>query len=95
MGKPRENRVYIDPDSINQRLGLDWNKWLGDRTITTSEWFIDPTGPLLDEGSHEAGITSIRVNEWEEQEVYRLTNRVTASDGEGDDRSIIVEMWNR
>lgn len=61
--------------------GIDWKKELGTATITGSSWAV-PDGVAVVEESHGADFSVIRLSGGTLAERYKLTNTVTASDGE-------------
>lgn len=64
---------------------IDYRRWLGDLTISTSQWSAQPTGmspivltdPLIDNGH-----TGITVHGGDSGGIYTLTNIITTAGGE-------------
>ena len=75
---------------------IDWSAYLAGQSVIASEWSVHPAGGLtVEEAAFEPGRTSVRVSGGALGHVYRLTNRVTLSDGQVDERSVTVRVEER
>ena len=86
-----------DPDATLD-YSLDWSAWLGDDTIHTSQWIVEPisaTNPLTVVGSSMTDKTATVWVAGGEYGVYKLTNRITTMGGRTDDRTIIIRVLDR
>ena len=81
----------------NARLdyGFDWSTWLGDDTITASEWSSSPADLLLSGAAFGAKTTSTYAAGGDVGTSYVLTNRITTTAGRVDERSIKVKVKER
>jgi hypothetical protein len=86
-----------DPDALVDHA-IDWSSYLGDRTIVASAWSVDPDeegGVAIAETSFDTGRAAARAEGGIAGHVYRLTNRVTLSDGSEDERSLVLRVEQR
>ena len=75
---------------------IDWSAYLAGQSVIASVWSVSPVGGLtVEEAALEPGRTSVRVSGGAVGHVYRLTNRVTLSDGQVDERSVTVRVEER
>lgn len=86
-----------DPDATLDWI-FDWNLWLGDgETISNAEFIVDP-GISID-SEKGSSFTNKTATVWlsggTEGQVYRITCRVTTSEGRIDDRSFTLRCTNR
>lgn len=83
----------IDPDA-KLKFGFDWSDWLATgKTLATSAWTITPKvgeAPTLDDEDNNTTQTVVWVSGCAAGTRYTLTNSVTDSDGQADDRSIML-----
>jgi hypothetical protein len=83
-----------DPDATLDWI-FDWTLWLGDfETITDVEFIVDP-GIVVTSVSHTQRTATVWLSGGSEGQVYRVTNRVTTSDGRIDDRSFTLRCTQR
>lgn len=83
-----------DPDAVLDYT-VDWSDWLSDgETIATSEW-LDVEGIVKDFDTNTDTTATVWLSGGTSPEVYVLTNRITTSDGRGDDRSIRIRVRDR
>lgn len=75
---------------------IDWSPWLGDDTISTSTWSVDPTGELtIVVDNHDDNQTSVQVSGGVRKSTYRLTNQIVSSGGNTVERTITVRVGDR
>ena len=77
---------------------IDWSAWLAGQTLAASEWRVEPDeadGVTVEAAAFEAQRSSARVAGGRAGQVYRLTNRVTLSDGQADERSVTMRVEER
>ena len=94
-------RFIKDPDSkLDYRL--DWSKWLGSDTISTSSWSLAPADSVLSVSvSPAASIDSaaLRTTVWLEGGTvgieYRVTNQIQTVAGRIADRSFLLMIEER
>jgi hypothetical protein len=85
----------VSSDS-NLKLTRDWTSWLPSGvTIDTSTWSITPAGPTISGPTESGGKTTALVGGFTEGVVYRLTNKVEASNGEDDSFSWALRCEKR
>lgn len=64
-------------------------------TIVDSSWAVVPGGLAIATSRHDAGRSTATLSGGTRGCVYRLTNRVTFSDGRSDERSLDVRVEDR
>lgn len=83
-----------DPDATLDWI-FDWNDWLGEtETITSVEFIADPGITIEDQGNTTKTAT-VWLSGGTEGQVYRVTCRITSSEGRIDDRSFTLRCTNR
>lgn len=86
-----------DPDATLDWI-FDWNDWLTEaETISSSSFILDP-GISIDPvkgNSNTTKTTVVWLTGGTEGQVYRVTNRITTSEGRTDDRSFTLRCTNR
>lgn len=83
-----------DPDAVLDWI-FDWNDWLGEfETISTSEFIVDP-GITVDSSADTAKTATVWLRGGTESQVYRVTCRITSSEGRIDDRSFTLRCTSR
>lgn len=87
-----------DPQSRVEYV-MDWGALhLGVHTITGSEWAIDPQhegGLAVVDHRHDGRATTLTLEGGKGGMVYDVTNRVTLSNGEIDERSLSFRVEQR
>ena len=86
-----------DPDS-KLDYTLDWSKWLGSDTISTSTWLFDPSTGLTDTAptvDTAAKRTTVFLAGGSVGTTYRVTNRITTAAGRIVDRSFNLLIAER
>lgn len=86
---------FKEPTEIRQ-LGLNWSDWLvgvnGDvLTISSSAW-TGPSGITINSDDIEDPLTIVTVSGGTWGETYELTNTITASNGDAENRSILIRI---
>ncbi len=77
---------------------IDWSAWLAGQTLAASEWRVEPdeaAGVTVEAAAFEAQRSSARLTGGRLGRVYRLTNRVTLTDGQVADRSVTIRVEER
>lgn len=83
-----------DPDAVLD-FGWSWAAWLatGDQ-IVTSTWIV-PEGITKDSESNTTTTAIVWLSGGTAGQQYRVTNRITTSQGRTDDRSIVLYVQDR
>ena len=88
----------VDPDG-QEDWSFDWSSYLqefGNDTISTSTWLVDPTGGLTFTNlSNTNTTTKAFISGFQKGVVYRVTNRITTSNGRNSDRSVVFRCAER
>ncbi|GBH30431.1 phage fiber-tail adaptor protein [Sphingobium xenophagum] len=87
--------LYLKDADSSIDHGIDWSAHLAGQSIAASLWSVAPVeaGGLSVEASAIEGLrTSVRVSGGLIGRLYRLTNRVTLSDGQVDARSVTFRV---
>lgn len=90
--------LYLKDADSSIDHGIDWSAHLAGQTILASAWSVDPVeagGLTIEASGFEAAWTSVRVSGGLVGHLYRLTNRVTLSDGQVDERSVTFRVEER
>lgn len=77
---------------------LDWSAYLAGQAIVASAWTVAPDeegGVAVDAQAFEPQRASVRLSGGRVGRLYRVTNRVTLSDGQIDERSIHFRVEER
>jgi hypothetical protein len=83
-----------DPDAVLDWI-FDWNDWLAEsETISSSSFIVDP-GITVDSNSNTTKTAKVWLSGGTEGQVYRVTCRITSSEGRTDDRSFTLRCTNR
>lgn len=83
-----------DPDATLDWI-FDWNEWLGEtETIASVEFEADP-GITIETESNTQKTATVWLSGGTEGQVYRVTCRITSSEGRIDDRSFTLRCANR
>ncbi len=86
-----------DPGGVIEHA-VDWDAgYLAGRTISQSSWQVVPvqSSLTLSGARLEGGRTAVTLSGGEAGCVYRVTNRVTLSDGSSDERTLLVRVEER
>jgi hypothetical protein len=90
--------LYVKDPQARADHAIDWSAYLAGQSLVASLWTVSPveTGGLVVEAhAFEAQRSSVRLNGGVVGRVYRLTNRVTLSDGQVDERSVTMRVEER
>ena len=101
------NVIKKDPDAV-LTYGVAWKDWLNGRTLASAAWIV-PDGltkgaesvnatPMTDDNgvSHPANtVATVSLSGGTHGQSYTVTCRITTTDGEVDDRSIVIVCANR
>lgn len=78
---------------------FDWSAdYLDGQILSGSQWSVDPVhagGIAVEAHAFDAVRTSATLSGGVEGHSYRITNRVTLSDGQVDERSIVLRVEQR
>ena len=84
-----------DPGSVTE-YAVDWDAgYLAGRSIAQSVWSAVPAGLVLSGARLAGGRTAIMLASGAAGTLYRVTNRVTLSDGSSDERTLAVRTEDR
>ncbi|MET0360734.1 MAG: hypothetical protein ABW048_03175 [Sphingobium sp.] len=90
--------LYLKDPQARIDHAIDWSPYLGAQGVVASLWTVVPQeqgGLAIDEDAAEDQRTSARLSGGIVGRVYRLTNRVTLSDGQVDERSMTFRVEER
>jgi hypothetical protein len=92
--------IFVKDPAASIDHAIDWEgAYLAGRGVTASLWSVQPTGgavPLtLANARSMGGRTAITLSGGSGGHVYRVTNRVTLSDGSNDERTLVVRVEER
>ena len=89
------NIFLKDPGGVTE-YAVDWDAgYLAGRTISQSVWQVAPAGLVLAGGRLAGGRAAITLSGGMAGSVYRVSNRVTLSDGSSDERTLVVRVEER
>ncbi len=87
-----------DPDATID-YAVDWDAgYLAGQAITVSDWAVEPAGagaPRVLVAVIDGGRTVATIAGGSAGSVYRITNRVTFSDGRSDERTLTLRVDQR
>ncbi len=86
-----------DPDS-RVDYAIDWSGYLDGQTVAASAWAVTPAEPggvAVAQASFDLARTAATLEGGLAGHVYSVTNRVTLSDGQIDERSIALRVEER
>ena len=83
-----------DPDATLDWI-FDWNDCLAEFEIITAAQFIVDPGITVTQYSHTMKTATVWLAGGTESQVYRVTCRITSSEGRTDDRSFTLRCTNR
>lgn len=86
--------VLQDPDATSP-YSEDWTAFLAGGTIGSSAWSILPAGPTISGATFSGAVTTCYVAGVVEGQLYQLTNRVTPTGGQPEERSITIRGGQR
>jgi len=88
---PSEN--IKDPDAVLDYQN-DWSDWLGDDTISTSNWIV-PSGITENSDAKTSTTTTIWLSGGTAGESYSIVNRIVTTNSRTDDRTRIIRVEDR
>jgi hypothetical protein len=83
-----------DPDAVLDWI-FDWNDWLAEFETISSAVFITDPGIIVTTSSYTQKTATVWLSGGTESQVYRITCRITSSEGRTDDRSFTLRCSNR
>ena len=91
--------MFLKDPAATIDYAVDWQAaYLDGQTIAMSQWSVAPSGAggmTVTDAGHAAGRTAVTLAGGQRGGLYRLTNRVTLSDGRSDERSLDVRVEDR
>jgi hypothetical protein len=92
--------IFVKDPAASVDHAIDWDAgYLAGRSIVGSTWSVLPTGdevPLQLTGARiVGGRTAALLSGGVAGRVYRITNRVTLSDGGSDERTLVLRVEER
>ena len=79
-----------DPQAVLDYV-IDWSAWLGEDTISASEWTV-PDGITLDSDSFTDTTATAWLSGGTAGESYDVTNEIVTDGGRTDDRTITIQV---
>lgn len=86
--------IAVEHDKVpNSKIdyGFDWTQWLNGRTLTASTWSA-PAGITIDANSFTSAWAIVRLSGGTAGQTYIVTNHITDSDTEEEERSMLIRM---
>lgn len=92
--------IFVKDPAASVDHAVDWEgAYLAGRGIAAALWSVLPSGGdaplLLSNARVVGGRTAITLSGGSVGQVYRVTNRVTLSDGSNDERTLVVRVEER
>jgi hypothetical protein len=91
--------IFLKDPSAVVDYAVDWQtEYLAGQTIIASEWHVAPVesgGLAVVSASHDAGRSQAMIGGGRRGAAYRISNRVTFSDGRNDERSLDLRVEDR
>lgn len=92
--------IFVKDPGASIDHAVDWDAgYLAGRSILASLWSVAPAGgspPLLLGGERIVdGRTAVTISGGRAGQIYRVTNRVTLSDGGSDERTLVLRVEER
>lgn len=87
-----------DPAAGPLRYTLDLSDWLGEDTLASASWSIEPEGPTISgsEKTETASTVTVAADGWALGTVYRLhCDFTSAASGERDRRTIVLRCGHK
>lgn len=91
-------KLYLKDPQARIDHEIDWSAYLAGQHVAASAWEVNPIeagGMAVEADAFEDRRTSVRLSGGAVGKLYRVTNRVTLSDGQVDERSIHVRVEER
>ena len=88
--------IFLKDAGATIDYAVDWSAgYLAGQTITASAWAVAPPGVVVAASVVDAGRTVATLSGGVPGLVYRITNRVTFSDGRTDERMLVLRVEDR
>ncbi|MEC3949785.1 phage fiber-tail adaptor protein [Sphingobium sp. HWE2-09] len=90
--------LYVKDPQARVDHAIDWSAYLAGQSLVASQWTVSPQemgGVVVEGAAFQAQRSSARLSGGVAGRVYRLTNRVTLSDGQVDERSVTMRVEER
>ena len=90
--------LYLKDPQARIDHAIDWSVYLAGQSVVESLWTVTPDdagGVAIDAEALEPQRTSARLSGGAVGRIYRVTNRVTLSDGQCDERSCLFRVEER
>ncbi|EQB06343.1 archaellum component FlaG (FlaF/FlaG flagellin family) [Sphingobium wenxiniae] len=90
--------LYLKDPQARIDHEIDWSAYLAGQHVIASAWHVGPGeagGIAVEADAFEERRTSVRLSGGVVGRLYCVTNRVTLSDGQEDERSIHVRVEER
>lgn len=88
--------MFVKDPGSSVAHAVDWDAgYLAGRSLAQSQWSVIPVGLTLTGAQLVGGRTSILLGGGAVGTLYRVTNRVTLSDGSSDERTLVVRVEDR
>lgn len=90
--------LYLKDPQSRVDYGFAWDGYADGQVVTASLWTVTPQeegGVMVEADGFDAGATSVRLSGGREGHVYAVTNRVTLSDGQVEERSLTIRAEAR
>jgi hypothetical protein len=97
-GEQDQMSLFVKDPQARIDHAIDWSAYLAAQTLVASSWAVDPAeagGLAVEESAFEAQRSSARLAGGLVGRIYRLTNHVTLSDGQMDERSVTIRVEER
>ncbi|WP_066514732.1 phage fiber-tail adaptor protein [Sphingobium cloacae] len=90
--------LYLKDPQARIDHEIDWSAYLAGQHVTGSLWHVSPVeagGVVVEADAFEELRTSVRLSGGAAGRLYAVTNRVTLSDGQEDERSVQIRVEER
>ncbi|SCW69426.1 hypothetical protein SAMN02927924_02208 [Sphingobium faniae] len=90
--------LYLKDPQARIDHEIDWSAYLAGQHVTASAWHVSPGeagGIVVEADAFEDLRTSVRLSGGAVGLLYCVTNRVTLSDGQVDERSVQIRVEER
>ncbi|BBF69839.1 MULTISPECIES: hypothetical protein [Sphingomonadaceae] len=90
--------LYVKDPQARVDHAIDWSAYLAEQSLVASLWTVTPEeagGLMVEADAFEAQRSTVRLGGGVVGRIYRLTNRVTLSDGQVDERSVTMRVEER
>lgn len=85
--------IFVKDPGSSLVHSIDWDAgYLGGRFLVQSQWSVAPAGLTLSGATNDGRRTGIVLAGGAIGTIYRVSNRVTLSDGSCDERALVVRV---